>query len=41
MKTRTFVLVVVGFLILVAGTFAMKSDAGSTFHHWLRSMHGR
>ena len=41
MRMRTFVLVVVAFLILVGGVFAMRPDSARRLHHWIGSIHGR
>jgi hypothetical protein len=40
MRTRTFVLVLIAFLILVAGAFAMHRPGGRGLHHWFASIHG-
>lgn len=41
MNKRTFLIVVVVFLVLVAAAVAMQPEHGSALHNWLRSMHGR
>jgi len=41
MRMRTFVMVLAVFLVLVGVVFAMRTDAGSSLHHWVASIHGR
>jgi hypothetical protein len=40
MRKRTFVLVLIAFLTLVAGAFAMHRPSARGLHHWLGSIHG-
>jgi hypothetical protein len=41
MNKRTFLIVVVVFLVLVAAAVAMQPEHGAALHNWLRSIHGR